>query len=181
MRPRSRNTLSAVLIATACLLVPFGALAAWATYWTTVELAWVRRRISDAYVPFDLAGFWLPVSALVLAAVGIAVAACRRRAVTATSLGTALGGALLGLSVAVGRWMTLADLPDPTHRTAAGAIYDTLTATLRTVSWLLVALGLTAAFTTWLSAWLLARYAPARRASRAPAPDPAPRPTRARA
>ncbi|WP_329336889.1 hypothetical protein OG866_21200 [Streptomyces sp. NBC_00663] len=177
MRPRLRNALSAVLIALACLLVPFSVVSAWAAYWVTVELAQVRRQLTDAYVPFDLAGFWLPVSALVLAAVGIAVAACRRRAVTATSLGTALGGALLGLAVALGRRMTLADLPDADHRSAAGVIYDALTATLRTVSWLLVALGLTAACATWLTA----RYARRRQVSSAPVADPVPQPTQARA
>ncbi|NUR42215.1 MAG: hypothetical protein HOV73_19220 [Streptomyces sp.] len=177
MRPRLRNALSATLIAVACLLVPFSVVSAWAAYWVTVELAQVRRQLTDAYVPFDLAGFWLPVSALVLAAAGIAVAACRRRAVTATSLGTALGGALLGLAVALGRRMTLADLPDDDHRGAAGVIYDALTATLRTVSWLLVALGLTAACATWLTA----RYARRRRVSAAPVADPAPRPTPGRA
>lgn len=125
----------------------------------------------------DIAAVWLPVTAAVLALAGIAVAACRRRAVTATALGTALGGAFLALAVAVGRSLTLADLPDAAHQPAAGAVYDTLTATLRTVSWLLVALGLTVAVTCRLSGPLVRR----RRASAAPAADPAQRPTRARA
>ncbi|MCX4699305.1 hypothetical protein OG252_25170 [Streptomyces sp. NBC_01352] len=140
-------------------------------------------RLRKGFHVLDVAGFWLPVAAAVLAATGIAVAACRRRAVTATALGTALGGALLALAVAVGRRLTLADLPDPAHHPAAGAIYDALTATLRTVSWLLVAIGLTVALTSWLTG----RYGyppPFRRgprASRAPAADPARRRTRARA
>jgi hypothetical protein len=128
----------------------------------------------------DLAGFWLPVTAAVLAVTGIAVAACRRRAVTATALGTATGGALLGLVVAAGRRLTLAGLPDPSHQPAAGAVYDALTATLRTVSWLLVVIGLTVA----LSCRLTGRYGPVarrRRVSAAPAPDPAQPPTRVRA
>ncbi|MFF4270425.1 hypothetical protein [Streptomyces sp. NPDC001536] len=176
MRPPLRNALSAALIALACLLVPFGVLAAWATYGRNVELPRLRRQLTDPYVPFEVAGFWLPVIALVLAAVGIAVAACRRRAVTATSLGTALGGAFLGLAVALGRHLTLTDLHER-HRPAAGAIYDALTATLRTVSWLLVALGLTVACATWLTA----AYGRRRQASAAPVADPAVRPTRARA
>ncbi|WP_405616526.1 hypothetical protein [Streptomyces sp. NBC_00076] len=137
-------------------------------------------RLRKGYDVLDVAGFWLPVTAAVLAVTGIAVAACRRRAVTATALGTALGGAFLGLAVAIGRRLTLADLPDPAHRPAAGAIYDALTATLRTVSWLLVALGLTVALTCWLTG----RHGPVarrRRASAATAPDPARRPTRVRA
>jgi hypothetical protein len=129
-------------------------------------------RLRKGYHVLDVAGFWLPVTAAVLAVAGIAVAACRRRALTATALGTALGGAFLALAVAVGRRLTLADLPD-----------DALTATLRTVSWLLVAVGLAVA----LACRLTGRYGRPllagrhRRASAGPAPDPAQRPTRVRA
>ncbi|WP_031483168.1 hypothetical protein [Streptomyces bicolor] len=133
-------------------------------------------RLRKGYHVLEIAGFWLPVSAAVLAATGIAVAACRRRAITATALGTALGGAFLLLAVVLGRRLTLADLPEAAHRPAAGAVYDALTATLRTVSWLLIALGLTAALVCRLTE-LLARR---RRASAVPAADPAPGPTRAR-
>ena len=275
MTSRVRGALSAALIAVACLLVPFGALAAWAAYgladpgryvtamaplaadpavrdamedevdaplrpfvhdfartpafpaaWdagnravhdavlsalhddsrrtVTVDLAEVEHRLAHGHAPLDLprtridvlpaaeldrlrkgydvlevAGFWLPVTAAVLAVAGITVAACRRRALTATALGTALGGALLGLAVAVGRHFTLTDLPDPVRRPAAGAVYDALTATLRTVSWLLVAVGLAVALTCWLTG----RYGSPRdrRGPAAPVPDPAPEPTRARA
>ncbi|WP_371670208.1 hypothetical protein OG985_22795 [Streptomyces sp. NBC_00289] len=111
-------------------------------------------RLRKGYHVLDVAGFWLPLAAAVLAVAGIAVATCRRRAVTATALGTALGGGLLALAVSVGRRLTLADLPDAAHQPAAGAVYDALTATLRTVSWLLVALGLTVA----LGAWVTGRY-----------------------
>lgn len=107
-------------------------------------------RLRRGFHALEVAGFWLPVTAAVLAVAGIAVAACRRRAVTATALGTALGGAFLALAVALGRRLTLADLPEDVHRPAAGAVYDALTETLRTVSWLLVAIGLTAALGTWL-------------------------------
>ncbi|MEU8751790.1 hypothetical protein [Streptomyces chartreusis] len=133
-------------------------------------------RLRKGYDVLEVAGFWLPVSAAVLAAAGIAVAACRRRAVTATALGTALGGALLALAVAIGRRLTLADIGEAAHRPAAGAIYDALTQTLRTVSWLLVALGLTVALACRLTEYLARR----RRASAAPAADPAQEPTRAR-
>ncbi|MEV5912840.1 hypothetical protein AB0M00_28555 [Streptomyces chartreusis] len=134
-------------------------------------------RLRKGYDVLEVAGFWLPVSAAVLAAAGVAVAACRRRAVTATALGTALGGALLALAVAIGRRLTLADIGEAAHRPAAGAIYDALTQTLRTVSWLLVVLGLTVALACRLTEYL-ARH---RRASAAPAADPAQEPTRARA
>lgn len=133
-------------------------------------------RLRKGYDVLEVAGFWLPVSAAVLAAAGIAVAACRRRAVTATALGTALGGAFLALAVAIGRRLTLADIGEAAHRPAAGAIYDALTQTLRTVSWLLVVLGLTVALVCRLTEYLARR----RRASAAPAADPAQEPTRAR-
>ncbi|WP_333741969.1 hypothetical protein, partial [Streptomyces sp. IBSBF 2806] len=267
MSPSLRTALSAVLVALSCLLVPFGALAAWAAYgltdtrgyvtamaplasdpavrdavadtvgdgvareagmnpvflrdavrsftatrayrtaWdagntaahtavmkalrddradgpVTVDLATVtaplKRQMTADHVPFaerlpvehtrvallpsddlaalrkgyrvlDVAGFWLPLAAVAFGVAGIAVAACRRRAITATALGTALGGAFLGLAVAVGRRLTLSDLPDEGRRPAAGAVYDALTATLRTASWLLLALGLTVAAATWLT------------------------------
>ncbi|MFJ7075388.1 hypothetical protein [Streptomyces sp. NPDC098781] len=133
-------------------------------------------RLRKGYGVLEVAGFWLPVSAAVLAAAGIAVAACRRRAVTATALGTALGGAFLALAVALGRRLTLADVPEAVHRPAAGAVYDALTATLRTVSWLLVVLGVAVALVCRFTEYLARR----RRASAGPAADPAREPTRAR-
>jgi hypothetical protein len=133
-------------------------------------------RLRKGYKVLEVAGFWLPVSAAALAATGVALAVCRRRAITATALGTALGGAFLLLAVAIGRRLTLADLPQAAHRPAAGAVYDALTGTLRTVSWLLIALGLAVALGCRLTG-LLARR---RRASAARAADPAPGRTRAR-
>jgi hypothetical protein len=103
------------------------------------------------YHVLDVAGFWLPVAAVAFAGAGIAVAGCRRRALTATALGTALGGALLGLAVAVARHLTLDGLTDPAHRLAAAAVYDALTETLRTASWLLLAGGLVVAGATWVT------------------------------
>ncbi|MFD8233285.1 hypothetical protein ACFV20_15585 [Streptomyces sp. NPDC059696] len=140
-------------------------------------------RLRKGYHVLDTAAFWLPLAAAVLPVAGITVAACRRRALTALGLGTALGGALLALAVALGRRLTLADLPDTLHRPAAGAVYDALTATLRTVSWLLCALGLAVA----AGAWVTGRYGPriaARRHARGsavPGADPVPVPRRARA
>ena len=311
MPPRLRSALSAVLITLSCLLVPFGALAAWAAYGLTdtgryvtamaplaadpdvreavanavgdsllhevdqrldvgplrgsvrpfvhdavrsftqteaFRLAWdtgnrvthdavlralrddrdeaaaepvtvdlapvtaqVKQQLSDEHIPLaaripvqhtsvavlpadeltslrkgfhvlEVAGFWLPVAALAFAAAGIALAVRRRRAITATALGTALGGALLGLAVAIGRSLTLADLPADVPRPAAGAVYDALTGTLRTVSWLLLGLGLAVALTTWLTRNLgPARLARRRRGSPEPAPAAAPEPNRAQA
>ncbi|MFJ4617689.1 hypothetical protein [Streptomyces sp. NPDC088812] len=133
------------------------------------DLAALRK----GYHVLDVAGFWLPVAAVALAATGIAVAVHRRRALTATALGTALGGAFLGLAVALGRRLTLGDLPDQTHRPAAAAVYDALTSTLRTVSWLLLVAGLTVAGAVWLTRQLrIRRTAHSRRPPTGPAPTP---------
>ncbi|MEV0978613.1 hypothetical protein [Streptomyces sp. NPDC049915] len=109
-------------------------------------------RLRKGYDVLEVAGFWLPVAAVALAAAGIGLAACRRRALTATALGTAMGGALLGGAVAVVRRMTLRGLPAEVSAQAAGAVYDALTETLRTASWMLLTLGLTVAGLTWLLA-----------------------------
>ncbi|MFF0227881.1 hypothetical protein [Streptomyces sp. NPDC004629] len=136
------------------------------------ELAPLRK----GYHVLEVAGFWLPVAAVVFAVAGIALAVHRRRAITATALGTALGGALLGVALAIGRRLTLADLPADVPQPAAGAVYDALTATLRTVSWLLLGLGLTVAVVTWLTRNVRAlsprpRVLPTRRdAARTPRP-----------
>ncbi|MFK0117459.1 hypothetical protein [Streptomyces sp. NPDC090994] len=108
-------------------------------------------RLRRGYHALDVAAVWLPLAAVACAVTGIAVAARRRRAVAAAGLGTALGGALLALAVAVGRRLTLAELPGTVHGPAAGAVYDALTATLRTAAWLLVALGLAVALVSWLT------------------------------
>ncbi|MGW0412925.1 hypothetical protein ACWDZX_16740, partial [Streptomyces collinus] len=77
-------------------------------------------------------------------------------------------------ALTVGRSLTLSGLPADVPHPAAGAVYDALTATLRTVSWLLLALGLTVALTTWLTRRLrpprTARYP--HRTSPEPAPEP---------
>ncbi|MFD0316224.1 hypothetical protein [Streptomyces flavalbus] len=140
-------------------------------------------RLRKGYDVLEVAAVWLPTAAVVLALAGIALAACRRRAVTATGLGTALGGALLGVAVAVGRHLTVAGVADELHRPAAGAVYDALTATLRTTSWLLLALGLTAALTAWLTRFAAVRNLPHRLRGRpaAPAPTPAPEASQAQA
>ncbi|MFF6781104.1 hypothetical protein [Streptomyces sp. NPDC012510] len=140
---------------------------------SATELVHLRK----GYRVLEVAAFWLPVGALALAAGGILVATQRRRAVCATGLGTALGGALLGVAVALGRHLTLADLPPDVSPAAAGAVYDALTATLWTVTWGLLTLGTTVATVAWLTERLVRH----RRASPTPAPAPAEKPTRAQA
>ncbi|MET7270594.1 hypothetical protein ABZS59_05200 [Streptomyces flaveolus] len=137
-------------------------------------------RLRKGYHVLDVAAFWLPLAAVVFAVAGIALAACRRRALTATGLGTAVGGVLLALAVLVGRRLTLAELPGAVDGPAAGAVYDALTATLRTASWVLVGLGLTVAAASWVTG-RYGRLLRHRRTPAGPAVEPAPsRSTRAR-
>lgn len=99
----------------------------------------------------QIAGVWLPVLTLVLAAAAITVAVRRRRAVIATGLGLAVGAGLLWIAVDVCRRLTLDDLPADIDRAAAGAVYDALTAFLRTTAWVVLAVGLAAALAAWLA------------------------------
>ncbi|MET9253547.1 hypothetical protein [Streptomyces sp. NPDC003717] len=111
-------------------------------------------RLRRGYQLLDVAAFWLPLAAVAFAVTGIAVAARRRVALTAAGLGTAAGGALLALAVLLGRRLTVAAPPGTIPSPAAGAVYDALTATLRTAAWCLVALGLTVSLATWLTSRL---------------------------
>ncbi|MGP3687131.1 hypothetical protein ACTVZO_20905 [Streptomyces sp. IBSNAI002] len=99
----------------------------------------------------QIAGVWLPVLTVVLAAAAIAVAVRRRRAVIATGLGLAVGAALLWIAVDLCRRLTLDDLPADIDRQAAGAVYDALTAFLRTTAWVVLAVGLAAALGAWVT------------------------------
>jgi hypothetical protein len=137
------------------------------------EVATLRK----GFDVLEITGFWLPLAAVALAVGGILLAVRRRRAVMATALGLALGAALLALATAVGRELALGDLPPHVSRTAAGAVYDTLTSTLRTATWVILALGLTVAATTWL----MGRYVRHRGGSAGRPSAPAPEQTRAQA
>lgn len=99
----------------------------------------------------QIAGIWLPVLTVVLAATAVAVAVRRRQAVMATGLGLAVGAGLLWAAVGICRRITLDDLPADIDRQAAGAVYDALTAFLRTTAWVVLAVGLAAALGAWLT------------------------------
>ncbi|WP_406838097.1 hypothetical protein ACICHK_20930 [Streptomyces sp. AHU1] len=125
-------------------------------------------RVRKGFHVLEVAGFWLPSASVVFAAAGIVIAVRRRRAVLATGLGTALGAALLGAAITIGRRLTLDDLPPDVSRTAAGAVYDALTETLRFVSWLLLAMGLTVSLAAALTHAYARRRRPAEAALGAP-------------
>ncbi|PKV86646.1 hypothetical protein [Streptomyces sp. TLI_146] len=91
-----------------------------------------------------------------------------RSSVTAAGLGIAAGGFGLRALVALGRVLTLADLPPHADPATAAAVYDTLTGALRGAAWGAVAAGLTLA----LAAWLTGRVRRAPPAGEGPRPGP---------
>ncbi|MEV8535787.1 hypothetical protein [Streptomyces sp. NPDC051211] len=99
----------------------------------------------------QIAGVWLPVLTVAVAVAAVAVAARRRRALVAAGLGVAAGAVLLWAAVLVCRRIALRDLPSDVDRQAAEAVYDALTAFLRTTVWIVLAIGLAAAFGGWLA------------------------------
>ncbi|MEU0834345.1 hypothetical protein [Streptomyces sp. NPDC005969] len=99
----------------------------------------------------QLAGFWLPVVTLVLAAGGVLLAVRRRRALVTAALAIAVGGAVLGLAVWVFRAFYLDSLPDSVSQPAAGSVFDALVVQLRAVVRLVVTLGTVVALAAWLS------------------------------
>ncbi|MEU6824029.1 hypothetical protein ABZ921_25650 [Streptomyces atriruber] len=98
----------------------------------------------------QLAGVWPAVAAAVLAAAGILLATRRRRAVIRTALGMALAAAVLALAIAIGRSLTLDDLPPDISHDAAGAVFDALTETLRVTAWVIIGVMLLVAAAAWL-------------------------------
>lgn len=96
------------------------------------------------------AGVWPALATVVLSGVTVLVAVRRRRALIGVGLGHAGGAMVLAVVVAVARGTLLQDLPDNGDRGAARAIYDALTASLRTTAWSVLAGGLLLALTAWL-------------------------------
>ncbi|RII11324.1 hypothetical protein DSC45_28970 [Streptomyces sp. YIM 130001] len=92
----------------------------------------------------EAAGIWFPVAAVVCALVGVALAARRARAMILTGIGVVLAAGVLALGLALARRATLDDLPASVSTDAVAAVYDALTATLRTSVWVLVIVGVVA-------------------------------------
>lgn len=99
----------------------------------------------------QIAGIWLPVGALVLTAAAVALSARRRTTLVAAGVGLAAGALLLAAAVPLLRGLTLDDLPADVDRDAAGAVYDALTAFLRTTAWVVLAAGVALALGAWLA------------------------------
>jgi hypothetical protein len=95
----------------------------------------------------DIAGNWMPLIAVLVAAAGVYLARDRRRALIGATVAIAVAMLVLGAALAVFRGYFLDQLPLGVNSGAAGAVYDALAhflrVTVRTVGVLavLVALG----------------------------------------
>ena len=98
-----------------------------------------------------MAGDWLPVIAVLLAAAGVLLAAGRRRALVAAALGAAFATLLLSVGLAVFRAVYLDDLSANVSQAAAADIFDTLVRFLRVTVRTVVVLGVAVALGAWLS------------------------------
>ncbi|WP_327185871.1 hypothetical protein [Streptomyces sp. NBC_01334] len=99
----------------------------------------------------QLAGFWLPVIAVLLVAAGVLLSAHRRRVLIVAALCFAFATLLLGVALTVFRVVYLDALPAGVSQPAAGSVYDTLTRFLRTSVRSVIALGVVIALAAWLT------------------------------
>ncbi|MEU9009375.1 hypothetical protein AB0D12_06225 [Streptomyces sp. NPDC048479] len=107
--------------------------------------------VRDVFHGLRIAGLWLPVATVLIAAGGVLLAVRRMRALVGLGLALAAGAVLLRIAVSVWRGLALNDLPPDVDRPAAAAVYDALTATLRTTAWWVLAAGLALALAAWLA------------------------------
>ncbi|GAA1971150.1 hypothetical protein [Kitasatospora viridis] len=101
----------------------------------------------------QLAGFWLPVVTVLLAAGGVLAAGRRRRALVTTALAMAAGAGALGIGLDLFRPIYLDRLPAGVDQAAAGAVYDALARYLHAGVRLLLVLGALVALGAWLSGY----------------------------
>ncbi|GLX23485.1 hypothetical protein [Streptomyces lavendulae] len=99
----------------------------------------------------QLAGAWLPVLAVLLAAGGVLLRARWRRALIAAALGFAAAALLLGTALTVFRTVYLNALPDTVSQAAAGSVYDAMVHLLRLAVRTVAVLGVVVALATWLT------------------------------
>ncbi|MEU6314356.1 hypothetical protein [Streptomyces sp. NPDC047014] len=108
-------------------------------------------RVKTAFRLLELAGVWLPVLAVLLAAAGILLSAHRRRALVAAALGFAFAALVLGVVLTVFRTVYLNALPDTVSQAAAGSVYDAMVRLLRISVRMVIVLGVLLALAAWLS------------------------------
>lgn len=120
------------------------------TDFTLVESRDVRRA-QTAFRVLEVLGNWLPVVTVALAAVGVWLAARRRRALVAAALGIAAGAAVLWIGLSVFRVVYLNHLPAQVSQPAAGTAYDQIVRFVRATVRLVIVLGVVVALGAWLS------------------------------
>lgn len=108
-------------------------------------------KVKTGFQALEVAGFWLPVIAVVLIAAGVLLSVHRRRTLVISALAFAFAMLILGLGLSVFRVVYLNALPDNVSQPAAGAVYDTLTRYLRTTVRMTVVLGVVIALAAWLT------------------------------
>ncbi|MCL2734127.1 MAG: hypothetical protein FWE15_29455, partial [Actinomycetia bacterium] len=89
------------------------------------------KKVRTGFRILELAGNWLPLITVVLAAAGVLLAARRRRALVTAALAVAAGVAVLGVGLSVFRVVYPNHLPANVNERAAGAVYDQLIRFLR--------------------------------------------------
>ncbi|MGW4806304.1 hypothetical protein [Kitasatospora sp. NPDC004272] len=120
------------------------------TDYTLVQSDAVRKAQTGLRL-LDLAGFWVPVLALLCAVGGVVLAVRHRRAAVWAALGMAAGAGLLGIGLSVFRALYLDKLPADVDQAAAMAVYDTLVRYLRAAIRMVLALGVVVALAAWLT------------------------------
>jgi len=111
--------------------------------------------ITDAqgfYSLLNTLGVWLPIIALALFAVGVALARDRRRALLKGGLGIAAAMVVLGVALTLARmWYVETTPADVLTAEAAGGVFDTLVRFLRTGLRAVAVLGLVVALAAFLT------------------------------
>ncbi|MFD0274011.1 hypothetical protein ACFVHB_08855 [Kitasatospora sp. NPDC127111] len=83
-------------------------------------------RIKTYFRLLEIAGVWLPIITVAIAAGGVFLAVNRRRALIGVGIGFFLAMLLLGIALTVFRAIYLDHIPVGANEAAAGAVYDTL-------------------------------------------------------
>ncbi len=109
-------------------------------------------RLQRAVRLLDRSAIWLPIIALVLAAIAIAVAPNRRRAVLALGVGVAVAMVVLAVALALGRAWYLDRVPPETLSPAAAtSLIDAMLAPMRVSLRALLLVGLIVAAAAYLT------------------------------
>ncbi|BBA97845.1 putative integral membrane protein [Actinacidiphila reveromycinica] len=109
------------------------------------------KRAQTGFRVLQLAGNWLPVVTVLLAAGGVLLAARRRRALATVALAVAATVAGLGIGLSVFRIVYLDRLPAKIDERAAGTVYDQMVHFLRESVLMVIVLGVVVALSAWLS------------------------------